>query len=315
MNGRGGIFMKTAKKIVIAATLLFGLISVPAFAYGPFEEGLLPSGVWMNEVGAPITVEIDGAYLPTDVQPEIRVGRTFLPMRAIAESMDCAVNWDQTKYMVTITKGDNKLEFFVGRSIYYVNGQPKTASVAPYIKDGRTLLPVRDFAESFGAQVNWDGDTASVNIYTGGPVQKTPDCPEDISEDIQWLFEKYYVEPGPNGTGTWYKSETDGDAILCISQLANGEKTGIYITNGDIIGELGPMQCVMVSEAIISSRNDGIDGTPKPAIYFYGPSIGFQGSTTYHYNYLEDNLLLTGTTFTFMESYYTPENDVYTLIG
>ncbi len=290
------------------------MISVPAFAYGPFEEGLLPSGVWMNENGAPITVEIDGAYLPTDVQPEIREGRTFLPMRVVAESMDCAVNWDQAKYMVTITNDENKLEFFVGRSIYYVNGQPKTASVAPYIKDGRILLPVRDFAEFFGAQVNWDGDTASVNIYTGGSVQKTPDCPEGISEDIQWLFDKYYVEPGPNGTGTWYKSGPDGDAILCISQLANGEKTGIYITNGDIIGELGPMQCVMVNEAIISSRNDGIDVTPLTKIYFYGPSIGFQGSTTIHYNFLEDNLLLTGSTFTFMESYYFPQNDIYTLI-
>lgn len=306
--------MKTAKKIVIAATLLFGLISVPAFAYGPFEEGLLPSGVWMNEIGAPITVEIDGAYLPTDVQPEIRDGRTFLPMRVVAESMDCAVNWDQAKYMVTITKDGNKLEFFVGRSIYYVNGQQKTASVALYIKDGRTLLPVRDFAESFGAQVNWDGDTASVNIYTGGPVQKTPDCPEGISEDIQWLFDKYYVEPGPNGTGTWYKSDPDGDAILFVSQLSNGEKTGICISNSEIVGDVGSQQCVMVNGAIISPRNDGIDVTPATGIYFYGPSMGFQGSTTNHYNFLEDNLLLTGTTFTFMESYYSPKNDIYTLI-
>ena len=307
--------MKTAKKIVIAATLLLGLTSVPALAYGPFSTGYLPSGVWMNENGAPITVEIDGAYLPTDVQPEIRDGRTFLPMRVVAESMDCAVNWDQAKYMVTITNDENKLEFIVGRSIYYVNGQPKTASVAPYIKDGRTLLPIRDFAESFGAQVNWDGDTASVNIYTGGPVQKKPDCPEGISEDIQWLLDKYYVEPGPNGTGTWYKSDPDGDKILCISHLANGEKTGIYITNGYIIGDLGPMQCLMVDKAIISSRNDGIDVTPLlNSIYFYGPSMGFQGSTTCHYNFLEDNLLLTGTTFTFMESYYSPKNDIYTLI-
>lgn len=308
--------MKKIRTLFIAMILSFGLVTSPALAYGPFQQGTLPSGAWMNEIGVPITVEIDGAYLPTDVQPVIRYGRTFLPMRVTAESLGAEVYWDNANDRVEITKEDMKIEFYIGRSIYYVNGEPRSASVAPYITEGRTLLPVRDFAESFGAQVYWDGKTASVNIYTGGSVQQTPALPSDIPEDVRWLIDKYYVEPGSNGTGTWYtnKGLRDGFEAIFISELSNGQKTGILIEDSAIIGDLGPLPVVMINTVNVNSTVTGFDMQPASGIYFYGPSIGFQGATTYHFSDLEDNLLLTGTTFTFIDSYYTPYNTVYILL-
>ena len=237
-------------------------------------------------------------------------------MRVTAESLGAEVYWDNANDRVEITKEDMKIEFYIGRSIYYVNGEPRSASVAPYITEGRTLLPVRDFAESFGAQVYWDGKTASVNIYTGGSVQQTPALPSDIPEDVRWLIDKYYVEPGSNGTGTWYtnKGLRDGFEAIFISELSNGQKTGILIEDSAIIGDLGPLPVVMINTVNVNSTVTGFDMQPASGIYFYGPSIGFQGATTYHFSDLEDNLLLTGTTFTFIDSYYTPYNTVYSLL-
>lgn len=44
---------------------------------------------------------------------------------------------------------------------------PDNAEVQPLIQDGRTLVPVRFIAESFGADVGWDGETGTVTIKIG----------------------------------------------------------------------------------------------------------------------------------------------------
>ncbi len=46
----------------------------------------------------------------------------------------------------------------------------KTMDVAPFIQDGRTLLPVRYVAESLGANVLWDDATRTVTILKDGKV-------------------------------------------------------------------------------------------------------------------------------------------------
>lgn len=40
--------------------------------------------------------------------------------------------------------------------------------VQPVVKDGRTLVPVRFIAESFGAKVDWEENTQTVTVEQGG---------------------------------------------------------------------------------------------------------------------------------------------------
>ena len=54
--------------------------------------------------------------------------------------------------------------FKIGQKDFYVNGEQKTSEAAPYIKDDRTLLPVRAIAESFDLTVEWDDATRTVNV-------------------------------------------------------------------------------------------------------------------------------------------------------
>lgn len=44
----------------------------------------------------------------------------------------------------------------------YLNGKQMTFDVNPYIKDGRTLVPMRAIFEAVGATVGWDQDTRTV---------------------------------------------------------------------------------------------------------------------------------------------------------
>lgn len=54
--------------------------------------------------------------------------------------------------------------FTIGQAQYTSNGKPMTAASAPYIKNGRTMLPVRALAESLGLHVQWNGATKTATF-------------------------------------------------------------------------------------------------------------------------------------------------------
>lgn len=50
-----------------------------------------------------MTSKDDGVFYDLDVPPEIINGRTLVPARAVAEALDCSVNWDGSTQTVTIS--------------------------------------------------------------------------------------------------------------------------------------------------------------------------------------------------------------------
>jgi len=61
------------------------------------------------------------------------------------------------------------IELAPGMDIYTVNGETKFWDATPYIKEGRTMVPIRHLAEALGFQADWDfSDPANkmVFIYT-----------------------------------------------------------------------------------------------------------------------------------------------------
>ncbi|HHW67528.1 MAG TPA: hypothetical protein GXX16_07455 [Epulopiscium sp.] len=67
-----------------------------------------------------------------------------------------------------------KVVFTVGSADYTVEGETVTADVAPYIKDGRTMLPVKYVAYALGidpSNIKWDQATKTVTILGDRVVQ------------------------------------------------------------------------------------------------------------------------------------------------
>ncbi len=61
------------------------------------------------------------------------------------------------------------IELAPGMDIYTVNGETKFWDATPYIKNGRTLVPIRHLAEAIGFKADWDFDDPAnkmVFIYT-----------------------------------------------------------------------------------------------------------------------------------------------------
>ena len=113
-----------------------------------------------------IRVTLNGNYLSFDQPPIIQDGRTLVQLRTIFEALGAEIDWNG--YTQTITAiADNKTVIMqIGRSTYTVNGEEKTLDVPPQIINGRTLVPARAVAESFGADVVWNDNTQTVIITT-----------------------------------------------------------------------------------------------------------------------------------------------------
>jgi len=98
---------------------------------------------------------VNGKVVQLDAAPEIKDGRTFLPLRAIAEAFGAQVTWVPDTQGITVVLGNNQIGLQIGNNTAVVNGNVLSI-VPPYIKNGRTMVPLRVIAEGFGAQVEWD---------------------------------------------------------------------------------------------------------------------------------------------------------------
>lgn len=111
-----------------------------------------------------ITVTLNGDKIEFDVQPQLIDNRTMVPLRKIFEAMGAVVDWDNDTQTVTATKDDKVVTAKINDRNLYINGVAKTLDVPPMIIDGRTLVPARFVAESFGANVDWVDSTQTVVI-------------------------------------------------------------------------------------------------------------------------------------------------------
>ena len=103
-----------------------------------------------------------------DVAPYVKDSRTYVPLRALAQSFGAEVNWDEKTGEITVDGNGTKVVLEVGKTTYTVNDNEKTMDVAPELDSaaGRTLVPVRFVAEALGytvtASYGADGTTSSV---------------------------------------------------------------------------------------------------------------------------------------------------------
>ena len=100
-----------------------------------------------------------------DTPPYIKSGRTYLPVRALGESLGAAVSWDDETRTVTLKRGPDLVEMVIGDHNIRINGSYTTMEVAPEIVGGRTMLPVRYVVDAFGALISWDEKSQKVVIF------------------------------------------------------------------------------------------------------------------------------------------------------
>ena len=101
-------------------------------------------------------------------QPAVaKNGRLMLPFRWFGEEiLGAEVSYEVANgaEIVTLVKGDTTIELTLNGTIAKVNGAPIALDVAAYATGGRTLVPARFLAETFGFNIAWDAATDNVTI-------------------------------------------------------------------------------------------------------------------------------------------------------
>ncbi len=141
--------------LFLVVALLVGLVSGAALADEPEDIE-----VRLNINRTDYTV--NGVEKELDVAPFIENGRTFVPIRFVAEEFGMEADWgpeDGLTEWVHFEKEGLKIEMTIGDPDILVieNGDERTvtADVAPHIRDGRTFLPLRAIGEVLGAEFDW----------------------------------------------------------------------------------------------------------------------------------------------------------------
>lgn len=137
---------------ILSLLLLF--CSVPAFAENSVE------------------VLLNGAPLEFDVPAQIVDGRTMVPMRKIFESLGANVQWLNEHQLITATRFSKIMSMKIGSKTILIQSTESDENVivkldvAPFIDNGRTLVPLRAVAECLDADVVWVAETRTVQITT-----------------------------------------------------------------------------------------------------------------------------------------------------
>lgn len=117
----------------------------------------------------PVVISIGKANpaIGLDVAAVAKNGRLMVPFRWFGEKiLGATVDYTVigTAEVVTLVKGTTSVELTLNSVIAKVNGVAVTLDVAAYAEGGRTLVPARFLAETFGYSIAWDAATNNVTI-------------------------------------------------------------------------------------------------------------------------------------------------------
>ena len=180
----------------------------------------------LGGVPGQIGVLVNGAYVKfPDAAPEISSSRTMIPVRALVETLGGEVGYQDR--VVTFTLDGTVYEFTIGSAAVKVSAAGEdgeklpdiTMDCAPYIKGGRTYVPIRFISEALGYEVGWDGDFQTAVLLDRDALAAEIDKDFTILNKVQ-ANQGVAMEEGKN-----YKADVKGNLTVTAFDTINGNKT------------------------------------------------------------------------------------------
>ena len=118
------------------------------------------------------TIMLDGKVVAFDVESRIVDGRLHAGFRALFTAEGARVTWIPGRRTACSASADCIVEVPIGSSTAMVNGKPVQMGATATLRDGRTIIPVRFFAEATGAAINWDGERQIASLSSREPIRR-----------------------------------------------------------------------------------------------------------------------------------------------
>ena len=161
------------RRICITLTLATVLASSPLWPVDTTAYAQETANKVVLTLGSNNVLLNDNQY-QLETPPVVLEGTSFLPIRFVAEEiLGAAVKWDSTTKVIAITKGEDNVKLSLESGQAMVNGQKVSISNPPFIKDGRTLVPLRFLAENLNLRIVFNPTEKTITI-TPEPVNLPP---------------------------------------------------------------------------------------------------------------------------------------------
>jgi len=156
-----------------------------------------------------INVVINGQPVAfTGVPPQEVNNSVLVPLRGVFEQLGANVQYNPQTKTIFAVKGSTNISLALGSSTAYINNQPQQLAQAPTVMVGTTLVPLRFVAEAFGAYVEWESQSSTVEIQTspseafssGPPQQQAP--PDHQGPTVTTVSGHVIEIDSSNGAGT-----------------------------------------------------------------------------------------------------------------
>ena len=145
------VVLDTVPPELTVDTLPEPLTSTTVKLSGKVEEG---AKVMVNDVEATV------AHDYWEAEVELEYGENVVTVTATD-----AVGNETAKEVTVVVYKKTVIDLQIGNPVARVNGEyGEPYEAAPYIKNGRTMVPLRLIAEAFGATVEWIPETRGINI-------------------------------------------------------------------------------------------------------------------------------------------------------
>jgi hypothetical protein len=185
-----------------------------------------------------INVVINGQPVQfTGTPPQELNGSVLVPLRGVFEQLGADVQYNPQTKTIFAQKDSTSVSLALGSSTAYVNNQPEQLAQAPAVIVGTTLVPLRFVAEAFGAYVEWQPQTKTVQIQTGPteaaaipPPPPAPPVPEQYQpehHEVQTVSGRV-TDVEPNATPVVVTLRTDSGPVT-INVVAHTT----FTVNGD----------------------------------------------------------------------------------
>ena len=180
-----------AVSIIAGVLMAIFMVSISATPVSAAREaGYLPSGA--TEA---IPIYLDGRRM-TDTSAYLIDSTTYVPLRAFCDDVDeCKISWDSYTGTAIAENDGIYLTAKPGNRYISVNGRYFYTVTQVLNLDGHVYVPVRPMAKAFSLDLEWDGSTRSVKLYTTG--KRTKWASEVYNEDeVYWLARIINAEAG-----------------------------------------------------------------------------------------------------------------------
>ena len=243
----------------------------------------------------------ESVVLQPDVPPVIFNGTTLIPLKTLTDWMGLPIMYNEKKQIVSVgtinlydypkeslTIAAYPLELTIGQMTATVCGKTVSLEIPAIVWNGRTMVPLRFFAEVFGYQVAWNAQTNIITFNGDGKTAmlyvppQSNDTAASLHAIIQPILNKYqFISSAKNGPaytdlnkGPWrYLGQPAGYYGKVLQAVEDPDGSSLFLIRvGD---DYAKILAVFSSDPVDIQENDGVTiyGTVLDP-YSYNTNVG-----------------------------------------